>query len=52
MEMKIQWRHVDENWTKMKRKWGKNCEAKYAIFEQFQNQNGVVFFFDRKIQRK
>ena len=27
---------------------GKNCETKYGVIEEIQNQNGVVLFFNLK----
>ena len=52
MASKIQEKHLDEIRAKMTKKWKKNYEAKYGVVEWIQNQNGVVFFSNLKVQRK
>ena len=41
-------KYVDENRTKMMKKWGKNGQVYVAVDEEIQNQNGVVFFSNLK----
>ena len=52
MASKIQGRHLDEIWAKMTKKEKKNCKANYGVVEKIQNQNGVVFFSNLKMQCK
>ena len=40
MASKIQWKNLDEIRSEM----AKNCETKYGVVEEIQNQNGVVVF--------
>ena len=44
MASKIQWKNLDEIRVEMAKKIGKNCETKYGVVEEIQNQNGVVVF--------
>ena len=44
MASKIQWKNLDEIRFEMAKKWEKNCETKYGVVEEIQNQNGVVVF--------
>ena len=41
-------KYVDEDRTKMVKKWGKNCETAFGLDEEIQNQNCVVFFSNPK----
>ena len=52
MASKIQEKHLDEIRAKTTKKRKKNYEAKYGVVEWIQNQNGVVFFSNLKVQRK
>ena len=52
MASKIQGRYLDEIRDKITKKWKNKCEAKYGVAEKMQNQNGVVFLSDLKIQSK
>ena len=44
MASKIQWKNLDKIWVETAEKWEKNCETKYGVVEEIQNQNGVVVF--------
>ena len=48
MASKIQWKNLNEIRVEMAKKWGKNCETKYGVVEEIQNQNGVVVFSNLK----
>ena len=48
MASKIQWKNLDEIRVEMAKKWEKNCETKYGVVEEIQNQNGVVVFSNLK----
>ena len=48
MASKIQWKNLDEIRVEMAKKIGKNCETKYGVVEEIQNQNGVVVFSNLK----
>ena len=48
MASKIHWRNLDEISVEMAKRWEKNCETKYGVVEEIQNQNGVVVFSNIK----
>ena len=48
MASKIQRKNLDEILVEMAKKWEKNCETKYGVVEEIQNQNGVVVFSNLK----
>ena len=45
-------RQSEEIQAKITKKWGKNSEAKRGVVEKTQNQNGVTFLSDLKMQGK
>ena len=44
MASRIHWENLDEIRVEMAKKWENNCETKYGVVEEIQNQNGVVVF--------